>query len=78
MNPRYPPIPEDKPPVNGPFTKLDGRAEVHAKWIQLLEQRLQEARVSNDSSGLDAIQTARLRGRIAEINDLLGMARAGL
>lgn len=39
-----------------------------------LEVKLQELREQNDSQNLDAIATAHLRGRIAEIKGLLSTA----
>ena len=47
-------------------------------WRRLasyLEARLEELRRQNDNSHLDERQTASLRGRIAQVNELLALAK---
>ena len=43
---------------------------------QHANERIQALRVSNDKASMDATQTAHTRGRIAELKELLALAKA--
>lgn len=54
---------------------LEPHEKNHALWLrveEILKYRLEMYRKQNDAP-LDERQTARLRGRIAELKDLLGL-----
>lgn len=57
-----------------PFEPQDYPSATHARWVGLLEQRLDRHRADNDALRNDERQTAITRGRIAEIKELLAMA----
>ena len=57
------------------LTEHDLSSEVWLKIEKHLNTRLEQRRRDNDSDSLDEIKTARLRGRIAEIKDLLAFGK---
>lgn len=58
--------------------KLDAIETRSAVWIKLhthLRSQLQTLRERNDGAQLDAIETARLRGRIAQVKEILALGQ---
>lgn len=55
------------------FRQEDREERVFRAWIALINQRIDEYRSRNDSHSIDDRDTARLRGRIAELKDLLAL-----
>lgn len=58
--------------------KLDAIETRSAVWIKLhthLRSQLQSLRERNDGTQLDAIETARLRGRIAQVKEILALGQ---
>lgn len=58
-----------------PFDLRDYDSRTHARWLALIEQRLSKHREANDNTQADDRQTAITRGRIAELKELLTLAR---
>ena len=56
--------------------QIDFRSETWKALAELANTRLDDARKKNDGQ-LDATQTAYLRGRIAELKQLLTLPKAG-
>lgn len=57
---------------------LDAIETRSAVWIKLhahLRSQLQAMRERNDGAQLDAIETARLRGRIAQVKEILALGQ---
>ena len=63
-----------EPPPGGFFTSEDREHRIFKAWTAMLEGRMTEHRVRNDSHAIDERDTARLRGRISELKDLLALA----
>ena len=67
---------EEAPPrKDTPFTAFERDSGTHARWVSLLQARLVTMRIENDGTK-SYEDTARLRGRIAEIKELLALAGA--
>lgn len=67
-------MPINEPPPGGFFTPEDREHRIFKAWVALFEERLTEHRVRNDAHASDERDTARRRGRIAELKDLLALA----
>lgn len=57
------------------FEDEDRRTFAYRKLVEYIDQRIAELRASNDSLKLDAAETAVVRGRIAELKNLLAKAQ---
>jgi hypothetical protein len=55
------------------LTAIDKGSDLWRKLKEHYESRRQEHRVANDNGRLTDLETARLRGRIAELGDLLDL-----
>jgi hypothetical protein len=56
--------------------RIDHARQTNPLWHELkqhYEERLEKLRVQNDNAALDAIQTAALRARIAEIKTFISL-----
>lgn len=56
------------------LTREELHSPAHAKWLEMLAARLQQHREMNDSTTFSETDTAKLRGRIAEVKALLALA----
>lgn len=55
------------------LNKLDRQSETWKKLAKYLEGELATLRAKNDAAGLNEVSTARLRGRIAAVKDLISL-----
>jgi len=58
-----------------PFDHTDMTARTHERWKALLSERLAQHREANDGLRNDERITAITRGRIAELKELLALAK---
>jgi hypothetical protein len=58
------------------LTKTDQESVLWMKIVKHLNERLQSYRTANDSGVLTEIETARLRGKIAEVKEFLNLPAA--
>ena len=66
---------EMPPTKDQPFPPHERQTAVHERWVGLLKARLAQLRIENDSTKTME-ETARTRGRIVEVKELLAMAAA--
>lgn len=75
-NPPSPPVPPPRPdPRNTnkePLTAYDRGSAAWHKLVTIYEAKLQTLRMQNDTPK-DELETAKLRGRIAEVKEFLAM-----
>lgn len=64
---------EPPPRKDTPFTAFERDSGTHERWVNLLRGRLSTLRQENDAMK-PLEDTARLRGRIAEIKELLALS----
>lgn len=64
-------------PLELELNRTERNSLVMAKLVRHLEARLESNRRKNDGENLDQVQTAMLRGRIAELKQLLNLLAAG-
>lgn len=64
-------------PLELELTRTERTSLVMAKLVTFLEARLESHRRKNDGENLDPVQTSVLRGRIAELKQLLILLAAG-
>lgn len=53
------------------LTYQDKQSSLYAKLIRVTEKEIHRLRKSNDAKSLNEVETAYIRGRIAELNSLL-------
>jgi hypothetical protein len=64
-------------PLELELTHADRNSVLMAKLVRHLAARLESHRRKNDGENLDQVQTASLRGRIAELKQLQNLLAAG-
>jgi hypothetical protein len=64
-------------PLELELTHADRNSALMVKLVRNIEARLESYRRRNDGENLDQVQTASLRGRIAELKQLKNLLAAG-